>query len=263
MPRLPDFQRAFAAAVVGAPTVDPAPDPSSTLADALAGDGVPVARRLDVYRNNVFHSLTEAMGQAFPVVHRLVGDAFFKATAREFVLQSMPQSGTLIGFGDGFAEFLERFEPAQSLPYLPDVARLELAWLAAYHAADAEPLSPADLAQVAPERMAGLRLALHPSARFVSSPYPILDIWRANREDNAVGPVDLTQGGGSLMAIRPRLEVEVRRLTPGLAAFLSVCAKGGTLTDAADAALAAEEEFDLTRALHGLIRGETFAAFQV
>ena len=38
-----------------------------------------------------------------------------------------------------------RYEYAQSMPWLADVARIERAWLDAYHAADAEPLAPARL----------------------------------------------------------------------------------------------------------------------
>jgi len=44
------------------------------------------------------------------------------------------RAAALAEYGDGFADFLAGFAPAQSLPYLADVARLEWAINAAYHA---------------------------------------------------------------------------------------------------------------------------------
>jgi len=259
MHNLHEFQQQFTAALQGAPA-GPLTGP---LAEALVADGITVDRRLDVYRNNVFHSLTEAMADAFPVVKRLVGDDFFAAMARVFLQDHLPARGTLIGFGAGFDRFLTAFEPAQALAYLPDVAALELAWLEAYHSADADPIGADALGGVAPADMAALRLNVHPSARLLSSDYPIFDIWRTNRDDERVQPVDLTQGGDCLLVVRPRLQVEVRRLTPGLGALVGAFIAGEPLAEAADAALGAEPDFDLTRGLHDLIAGETFVGFEL
>lgn len=43
-------------------------------------------------------------------------------------------------YGAGFADFVEDFEPAASVVYLADVARLERARLESLHAADAQVL---------------------------------------------------------------------------------------------------------------------------
>ena len=53
----------------------------------------------------------------------------------------------------------QRFEPAQGLAYLADVARIEAAWTRAYHAEDAEPLGTARLAALVPDNLDGTRLA--------------------------------------------------------------------------------------------------------
>ena len=47
--------------------------------------------------------------------------------AGAFARQSPPRSRLLAHYGEGFAEFIERFEPARLVPYLADMARLELA----------------------------------------------------------------------------------------------------------------------------------------
>ena len=55
------------------------------------------------------------------------------------------------------------------------------------------------------------------------------------------------------LVIRPRLDVEVRRLPFGGTAFLGALASGATLGDAALSATADHAEFDLAANLAGLI----------
>ena len=79
-------------------------------------------RRFNVYRNNVFVSLTEALVTRFPVCHALVGDEFFRAMARVFIELSPPRSPVLMTYGDDFGDFIETFPLARPVPYLADVA---------------------------------------------------------------------------------------------------------------------------------------------
>ena len=68
------------------------------------------------------------------MVEKLVGEGFFRYAASQFIRQYPSKSGDLNEFGYEFPEFLETFEPAAKLNYLPDVARLELAYHEAYYA---------------------------------------------------------------------------------------------------------------------------------
>lgn len=70
------------------------------------------ARRFRVYRNNVHGALIGALGDAYPVVRRLVGEDFFAAMAREFFLSETVRRPSLALYGAGFADFIDRFEPA-------------------------------------------------------------------------------------------------------------------------------------------------------
>ena len=101
---------------------------------------VPV-RRFNVYRNNVASSLIDVLQAYFPVVTRLVGEEFFRAMARVFIVQQPPRSPILSRYGGGFADFIADFEPTADVPYLADVARLEWLVLRAYHAVDLSPLN--------------------------------------------------------------------------------------------------------------------------
>lgn len=208
-------------------------------------------RRFNIYRNNVFVSLIEALMTRFPVCHALVGDEFFRPMARVFIELSPPRSPVLMTYGDDFGDFIETFPPARPVPYLADVARLEAALTQAYHAADASPLTVDELAS-APCRWEQIHVELHPSVRIIMSAYPIVSIWEAHLRPDDHPMIDSSMAEDALVA-RPDLDVEVHRLPPGAAVFLSMLLKGATLRDAADAAALSEPHFDLVTTLSGIL----------
>jgi hypothetical protein len=212
----------------------------------------PVKRRFAVHRNNVIAGLIKAIEARFPAVEKIVGKDFFAAMARTFVVARPPRSPVLANFGDEFADFISTFEPACELPYLADVARLEAARTRAYHAADATPVGAAELARLESEALIGLRVQLHPSLEIVCSKHPIVTIWTMNCGERAPAAIE-TWSPEDALIVRPHLEVEVRLLPPGGAAFLDALAQGQSLGEAADAAIAGSPEFDLTGNLAGLI----------
>ncbi len=238
------FEIAFASALLDAE--HPVP-PGVTAHDAA----VP-ARRFAVYRNNVVAGLGKALRRRYPVVERLVGEEFFAAMAREFVLQRPPRSPLLATYGDEFAAFIAAFEPARELPYLADVARLEAARTRAYHAEDATPICADQFATLDAELIEDVRIDLHPSAEVVRSPYPIVTIWAMNSGEQEPGPIEDYRREDALVA-RPYLEVEVRSLPVGGAAFLLALASGLSLREAVEAGLADSQDFDLACNLAGLI----------
>lgn len=170
-------------------------------------------KRLDIYRNNVFHSLTNATADLYPVIKRLVGEQFFNATAGEYIRRRPPCSAAMVHFGEDFPEFLQVFEHTANLAYLADVARVELAWHQAYHAEDSVALSALDFSAVRPEQLSLAKLLLHPSVRLLESPYPVLQIWHANQDRNQNEElIDLDSGGVTLCVYRPCYDVYLREL---------------------------------------------------
>jgi hypothetical protein len=252
-PSLPELQRAFAAGVL-----DDAP---AVLAHLRALRFEP-ARHLQVYRNNTFANLTDALGAVYPVLRRLVGAEFFDYLSDRFIRQHPPRSGNLHDFGAELAGFLAAFEPARTLLYLPDVASLEWAWHEGFHAADTEPLDPARFAALTPDQYGRLRFALHPSARLIASDYPILRIWESNQDGwDGEETIDLDSGGERLLVIRRRLEVLIERLGPGDYRLLDGCRQGESFETACQQALAADPDFDLPAALHWHVRQATLTDF--
>jgi hypothetical protein len=211
-----------------------------------------VPRRFGVYRNNVVVSLTEALAARFPVCLALVGDEFFRSMTRLYIEASPPRSPLLMTYGDDLAEFIEAFPPAQTVPYLGDIARLEAARTRAYHAADAAPIDVDELAALGSRAWAEARVVLHPSIELISSAYPIVTIWKAHQRQKRRGLIDGAQSEDALVA-RPKFAVEIYRLPPGGAVFMSELVKGATFREAADEAAASDYRFEIVNNLTGLM----------
>jgi hypothetical protein len=219
----------------------------------------PPERHIQIYRNNIFASLTEALQDVYPVVTRLVGEGFIKYAADAFIRAHAPLSGNLHDFGEDFATFLTGFPPSAQLEYLPDVARLEWAYHRVFHAAEAEPITPTALVKVPPERYGELRFDLHPAIRLLASDYPILTIWRVNQADHeGDNTVDLAEGGVKLMIVRRRLEIEFQPLSDGEFHLLSMLAQDQRFAAACETALSIDPEFDLARCLEEHVIQGTF-----
>lgn len=176
----------------------------------FAEGGIAIPARLKVYRNNIIGSLTNIMAETFPLVRKLVGEDFFKQMAQRFITAHPPQRGYLSHYGVRFDDFVRRYEPARTLPYLSDVAAYEIALNDAYYAEDDEALTAHDLIRVAPNTLPDVTLKLRGGTRFIQSTFPLTTI-RAFCE-KPEGTLDIRTGGEKLMISRPHLEVVTTKL---------------------------------------------------
>lgn len=236
------FQTDFTRALLNPdlPTPDGLIDPSGRVA----------GKRFDVYRNNVVHSLITAMGDAFPAIKKIVGDEFFDAMAGLYVRAHPPQEPMMMFYGRQFPAFLAEFEPAASMPYLPEVARLELARRDCYHAADANPVDAMDLTAMSPEALMAARVTFVPSAILFESDVPAHSIWHYNM----VEQFQITNPQEWILLARPEFDVVVYQLDAATYAVLNALQQGATLEAAFDVGLELNAELDLSGAI-GLMMG--------
>jgi len=214
-------------------------------------DGKSASKRFDVYRNNVTVSLTEALETAFPAVRKLLGASNFGVLSLSYVRRYRPESPLLMFYGARMPEFLEMFEPAREIAYLPDVAKLELALREAYHAADSVPLAPTAL-QIPADRLMASRITFAPSVRLVRSIWPVHGIWRFNMESGAAKP---QAGGENVLVTRPAFDPKLSTLAPGGGTFVAELMAGTSFGQAVDAALSKAPEFDLSEILGVFLEG--------
>lgn len=252
--RLADRQGNFSAAVI---------NPGAEIPAGLFGPSrLPSRKRFAVYRNNVIVGLVEALRANFPATCRIVGEEFFWAMAREYVVAELPTSPVLFHYGGRFPDFIAQFEPAGTLPYLADVARIERACSEAYHAPEQQALDADALAGIPSYQISDLCLMLHPSLRIIRSQFPSLRIWRMNIGGGLPSPVDLESGGEDALVVRPNGDVDLHSLSPGVASFVNSLAEGKTLMTAMEAALNESDSFDLSSDLAALIAAGVFVGYR-
>ena len=213
-------------------------DDTAIAASALLDQALVAWDRLSIYRNTSRTTLIKALRLNFPPVERLVGEEFFAAAADSFVTQEPPGTAWLDLYGESFPEFLQSFEPAATLVYLADVARLEWRVSRALHAIDAEALNYSKLLNIEPSAQARLCFAAHPSVSLLSSPYPVDEIWRAvlARDDAAMAAIDLASGPVRLLIERRSGEVEITGLDQPRWTFAEALLTGKPLAAALEAA---------------------------
>jgi hypothetical protein len=228
-------------------------------AQAHGRDGRADARRFAVYRNNVAVALIGALESRFPVTRRLVGADFFRGAAGAFIAVEKPDSPSLIHYGVRFPDFLESFGPARDIAYLPDVARLEDAWIESYHSAEADLLALSDLAAVQPEHLGDVALDFHPAVRLLRLAHPAASIWAAHQ--GAGEPAaPLSWAAEDALITRPHAEVRVRILPALGYEFAAALMAGSSISEAAAPLLACGGDPGLH--LVGLIESGAVSGFR-
>ncbi len=151
---------------------------------------------LAIYRGSVLGKMSRTLQTIYPVCDRIVGESFFNATAVEYIRRFPSTSPDLGDYGAQFADFLASFEPAASLPYLPDVARLEWHWHRVFNGEETPPFDFQALGQISPETWSQLVFGLPHNSRLLESPYPIHRIWQVNQSEyDGDAAVNLDEGG--------------------------------------------------------------------
>ncbi|MEO0497806.1 MAG: DNA-binding domain-containing protein [Pseudomonadota bacterium] len=213
-------------------------------------------KRFAVYRNNVTVSLMEALKSAFPSILALLGDETFSRLARAFVARHPPTSPMMQRYGDVFPTFLSELPALSELPFMPDVARVELCWLVAYHAADDAPLMPDDISVLSPEELMEQRFIPTSATSVIASDHSIYDLFNA-RFDWPTGQTDFNDAQAVLVS-RQGFSVRVARLGIGHCAFFTSLIGGETLAQAIGTAMAEDDSFDAGAAIGQMLESHAF-----
>lgn len=219
------------------------------LADGGRPQGARVVAGIRVYRNNVRAAYLRVLHDTFPVIHRLVGEEFFRYLAHEYFHGHPATSPLVARYGDNFPEFLSAFEPAASLPYLPDVARLELAWLGSYHAAEADCTEPERFFALLAEASETWVFQLHPSVRLIKSPFPIHTIWLHNKSGRTE-KLELPDTGECVVIKRPSHRVFTETVSEVIWSILQSLENGRQFNAALTLALEDSDERAAAEIIH-------------
>ena len=258
--QLSKVQAAFVETMLDHP--DAVETPRSILTEQLDEGEIPLPERLKIYRNNIVGGLTDTLIVAFPVLDKLVGREFLEVLVRSYILENPPTQGCLNTYGRGLDLFIKKYPPADSLPYLADVATFETAMTDSYYAPNDQPLTAQGLSEIAPADLATTALKLRASAELVSSDYPLTAIrdfcLREATDDDE--QLNLDQGGVSLLVYRPYIEVLIVESQPDEFLMLQNLKNGIELGRAVEKTLQHYGDFDFQGFLQKHLELETFQA---
>lgn len=250
-PLLHDYQRLLLAALHG--------EGDAGLAALIAANGLTPGSRLRIYRHSSEEIHLAALRTTYPATLALAGGTFFEQAALDYRRAHPSRSGNLQEFGAVFAEYLGSLPQAHTVPYLPDVARLEWLRQEVALAADAEPLSQAAIGDSPMAAGITARITLHPSVRLLTSRHAVLTIWgyamHPSNERLALPPY-----GENVVLWRQDGEVAMAKMDAARARCMQALAQGVILEAANCVAGAADPEFDsqaflASLAENGLVTG--------
>ncbi len=225
------LQRRFVAAIV---------EGDEALAAEVAGGGrLTPSGAVGVYRRSYPARMTEALGETFERVWRVLGDDDFFATCAAYVPTKRSSSYNLSDYGRDFPEFLETRPELAHAPFLGDLARLEWAFKELFHSKNNDGLAAAELARAATPHA---RFVFGAATALLSSGHRVHAIWTRDLDDDSALEPETWRGREDLFLYKKDGRVYSRVLTPPEAAALSALRAGRPLEAALGAAVGLEPD---------------------
>jgi hypothetical protein len=218
----------------------------------LVGGRDPIAR-LAVHRRHYEASLVEALLRRFPGVVWLVGEAFARAAAVDFVRWFPPAAPCIAEYAEDFPDFLAHRAGLEQMPYVRWFARLEWHLGQVALAVDEPPLHVEELAAFEPTVLPELMLGLQSGLRFLEAPWPVDDLARLHLTGAAPDRFVLPPTAVWLQVRGARGSIRIDRLDAAAFASRSAIALGVPLGAAAEQALGIDAAFDPGGALTSLL----------
>lgn len=156
-------------------------DQPQQFAAAVRPGGIGVERRLAIYHQAYRARLVETLLDSYGHTAAYMGDEAFEREARAYLIAHPSSHPSLRWFGAAFPTWLAARHPRDL--DIAELAALDWALREAFDAADAQALTPADLAALPAEAWATVGFGLPPSYRRLRLSHNTLSIWQALDQD--------------------------------------------------------------------------------
>lgn len=140
-------------------------------------------RGIAIYRRNLLANARRALAVSFPTIFELLSEDDGTELVNDFLRYSPPNQGDWSVWGNDFPHFIADHQLSESFVYLADCAALD--WLVhkALHGKD-DTLVQKSLNLLGEQDPARLRLVMNSNVAFITSPFPIADIYVAHHAEN-------------------------------------------------------------------------------
>lgn len=160
------------------------PQSNKVILDSIAREQrLTVKQKLDIYRTSLQENLIKALRNTFPICCQIVGESFFRAMAKKYSEKIPSRSFDLGCYGAEFSWFIKNFKSAKTLPYLPEVAKLEWVLHQLSRAKDESLFDFTSLAKVTETQQPRLTFRLIANSVILTSRYPLKQIWQIHQPD--------------------------------------------------------------------------------
>jgi len=217
---------------------------------------------LSVYRNGFISASASALETNFPSLVKLWGNDYFSQVATSYIKQSPPNEATLIGYGfddyfeesstSSFIEFLQKklTEITNEYPYVPDICRLDQAWLESLNENGESFLTLESVQNMLAEGvdLSELSLSLVDSSRVVNLEFDIFELWGQLRfgEVSEDQKIELRHHQNSVLFWQIDWQVQAKPLSQVEAIFMQSLKQTDNLDLASKDALELDESFDIS-----------------
>ncbi|MEI1277872.1 DNA-binding domain-containing protein [Leptospira venezuelensis] len=133
-----------------------------------------------VYQDAYSARFTEALGEKYETVWKILGDEDFFEAAKSFIREHSSHSYNLSDYGEKFPDFLSENFPEH--PVLAEIANFEYQVFKIFHLPKNEGINLQNgLEQATTE---DLRISFHSSILFLEYSYPVYDLWKTEDQED-------------------------------------------------------------------------------
>ena len=205
-------------------------------------------QHLRIYQHNIEANIINLLRDIYPLTVKLIGDDFFRQTAKEYMINYPSRSGNLHDYGEYFGLFLMGYQPLKDYPYISEVAQFEWNCHSIFFAADRPAANLQLLADIPSNQYHQLQFMLHPASCLMQYRYPLLSIIDLCKGEFD-GTIDISAGGGNLLIFRKDFDMRLIALENDEYIFLSTLSETQSIETALERALHNNPHFELSKKL--------------
>lgn len=201
-PSLEELQRAMASTVLESPADFP-------LHWITTPIGIDPLRRLGVYANAYLARINESIKESFPALANILGDTGLASLVERYMAQLLTPSRNLNYIGHELPGYLAGDPFSIELPFLSDLARLEWAVLACFHASALDPIDLRSHCDWDVAHWERARFGFQSGTQVIRSRWPIRQLRETRHLDRDEIDLDLDPGDGESRVLVYRLDFDV------------------------------------------------------
>jgi hypothetical protein len=150
---------------------------SSELTNFIKESGIPKNELFDIYRNNVFGTLKNALRVTFPICLSFLKKKEELKILTNFIKKNPSKTNNLDDYGEEFSQFLIK----QKYYFLGDLAKMEWLKQKSYLAKNDETINLERLQKLTEEELSKVKFKLGSSVFFLTSQYSLAALRPRNR----------------------------------------------------------------------------------